>query len=588
MKRRLIAPCLLSLAALMSSAQAATPTEQMHALFQRSWEQDLARDPLSATYYGERRLNGQLPELSLAHIEEDLKLVRERLAALRAIPKAKLPPAEQLNHELFERELQEELDAAPFKLYLEAIGPRGGVQTAAEWAENMPFETLEDYRNWLSRLRALPRYIAQTQALLQQGMAERRVPPRVLMTRVQEQLNSLLAQLAKPEDSSFYKRFKTLPASVSAEQGAALRAEALTLIEKELLPAYRSFASFFSQQYLPACRETVGAWDLPEGGKLYANRARHYTTTSLAPEQIHEIGLKEVARIEAEMDSLTAEIGYKGTRAEFFNWLRTDPQHFFSEPQKLYEAYVLAAKKIEPELPKLFGKLYRTPFGVRAIPDITAPHTYTAYYSPPSLDGRRAGYYYVNLYRPEVRPKWEIEVLTVHESVPGHHLQVALANELGELPPFRRRAGYTSFVEGWALYSERLGYELGLYKDPYSRFGQLSYDMWRAVRLVVDTGLHLKRWSRQQAIDYFMSKAPKAEADIINEVDRYISWPGQALGYKIGQLKVLELRAQAEKALGSRFDLRAFHDHLLGAGALPLDLLERRMQDWIRSQIARR
>lgn len=568
-----------SLLSLSLSVQAATPTEKLHALFQKSWSEDLARNPLSATYYGEHRYNALLPDLSQRGTDTDMRRTRERLAALRAIPKAKLPAAEQLNHQLFEYELQEELDAAPFKLYLEAIGPRGGVQTAGEWSEAMPFETLQDYRNWLSRLRALPRYISQTQALLQQGMAEKRVPPRILMERVQSQLRSLL--VSKPEDSSFYKRFVTVHASVPPEQAEALRAEARTLISEQLLPAYRSFEAFFSQEYLPACRETVGAWDLPEGAALYANRARHYTTTTLTPTQIHELGLREVARIEGEMDQLIKEIGYKGTRAEFFNWLRTDPQHFFTDPQKLFEAYVLAAKKIEPELPKLFGKLYRTPFGVRAIPDITAPHTYTAYYNPPSLDGRRAGYYSVNLYRPEVRPKWEIEVLTVHESVPGHHLQTALAQELGELPQFRRSAGYTAFVEGWALYSERLGYEIGLYKDAYSHFGQLSYDMWRAVRLVVDTGIHVQRWSRQQAIDYFMSKAPKAEADIINEVDRYISWPGQALGYKVGQLKILELRAMAEKELGSRFDLRAFHDHLLGAGALPLALLEKRMQMWV-------
>ncbi len=579
-----IAAALLSLSLLAPGAHAATPTEQLHALFQKSWDEDLARNPLSASYYGERRYNALLPDLSLKGEDADLGRVRQRLAALRAIPKAKLPPAEQLNHQLFEYQLQEELDAAPFKLYLEAIGPRGGVQTAGEWAETLPFETLEDYRNWLSRLRALPRYISQTQALLKQGMAERRVPPRILMERVQGQLRSLLVN--KPEDSTFYKRFVSIKPAIPADQAEALRAEARALISEQLLPAYRSFEAFFSQQYLPACRETVGAWDLPAGEALYANRARHYTTTTMTPQQIHDVGLREVARIEGEMDKLMQEIGYKGTRAEFFNWLRIDPQHFFSDSQKLYEAYVLKAKQIEPELPKLFGRLYRTPFGVKAIPDITAPHTYTAYYNPPSLDGRRAGYYSVNLYRPEVRPKWEIEVLTVHESVPGHHLQIALAQELGELPPFRRAAGYTAFVEGWALYSERLGYEIGLYKDPYSHFGQLSYDMWRAVRLVVDTGIHVKRWSRQQAIDYFMAKAPKAEADIINEVDRYISWPGQALGYKIGQLKILELRALAEQKLGARFDLRAFHDHLLGAGALPLELLERRMQAWIAAQSA--
>jgi uncharacterized protein (DUF885 family) len=279
------------------------------------------------------------------------------------------------------------------------------------------------------------------------------------------------------------------------------------------------------------------------------------------------------------------EVGFKGSLTDFFQHLRTDPKFYYKTGDELFRAYAYIVKMIDPELPRLFGKLYRTPFGLRPIPENSAPNTTTAYYSGPSLDGTRPGYYYVNLYRPEVRPKYEMEVLSVHEAVPGHHFQIALAYEQGELPKFRRNAGYTAYVEGWALYTESLGGDLGLYTDPYSKFGQLTYDMWRAVRLVVDTGIHDKRWTRQQAIDYFKANAAKTEADIVNEIDRYISWPGQALAYKVGQLKIRALRTAAEQKLGSRFDVRQFHDTVLATGAVPLDVLEKNVQAWIESRL---
>ncbi len=281
------------------------------------------------------------------------------------------------------------------------------------------------------------------------------------------------------------------------------------------------------------------------------------------------------------MDKIIREVGFQGSFAEFLDFLRTDKRFYYATPDELFRAYAVLAKQIDPELVKLFKRLPRTPYGVRPIPATSAPNTTTAYYQGPALDGSRAGYYYVNLYRPEVRPKYEMEVLTLHEAVPGHHLQISLAQEQDDLPPFRRNAEHTAYVEGWALYTESLGDRLGLYKDPYSRFGQLTYDMWRAVRLVVDTGIHAKHWTRQQAIDYFKANAAKTEADIINEVDRYISWPGQALAYKIGQLKILELRGEAERQLGARFDIRDFHDEVLRNGAVPLDVLEKQIRSWI-------
>jgi prolyl oligopeptidase len=304
----------------------------------------------------------------------------------------------------------------------------------------------------------------------------------------------------------------------------------------------------------------------------------------MTPEEIHNVGLAEVARIRGEMIEVIEEVGFDGDITAFNDFLRSDPQFYFETAEELLEGYQAVSKRLDPQLVKLFGKLPRMPYGVRPIAPELAPDTTTAFYMRPALDGSRPGWYYVNLYKPEVRPKYEMEVLSVHESVPGHHLQIALAQEIEGLPEFRRNSSVTAFIEGWGLYSERLGYDMGLYKDPYSRYGQLIYDMWRAVRLVVDTGIHYFGWSRQEAIDYFKDNAAKTEADIINEIDRYIGWPGQALAYKIGQLKMLELRALAEQELGDRFDIRAFHDELLGVGAIPLDALEVRMTRWIEQE----
>ena len=566
----------------LTQAHAATPTQALHALFNQAWERDLQDNPLAATYYGETRLNARWPEVSRANderIERDNKKV---LADLDKIPRSKLPANEQLNYDLFKKQYQERLAVLPFRSQSYDISAREGIQTANEVIELMPFANGADYEVWLQRMQALPRYIDQTILMLRQAALEKRTQPRVLMERVVPQLAMQIVSSA--EQSPFFERFKQYPATIPVAEQKRLTARASALIMDSIIPAYQRFDTFFQKEYLPACRTSVGIWDTPDGDAYYQNRVAAFTTTNLTPEQIHAIGLQEVERIRGEMQSVMTEVGFSGTRQEFFAKLRSDPQFYFTNPDDLFRAYVVTAKLIEPELPKLFNKLYRTPFGVRAIPMTSAPNTTTAYYSGPSIDGKRAGYYYVNLYRPEVRPKYEIEVLTVHEAAPGHHLQIALAQEQGELPTFRRFAQYTAFIEGWGLYSERLGFELGLYKDPYSHFGQLTYDMWRAVRLVVDTGIHTKHWTREQAIDYFKDNAPKTETDIINEVDRYIGWPGQALAYKIGQRKILALRAEAEKTLGKKFDIRAFHAAVLENGALPLDVLEQKIHQWVKRQ----
>ena len=563
----------------------ATPTLRLHALFDRAWERDLNDDPLGATSFGDRRFNDRWPDLARANLKRIHAADVAVLADLQQIPRAALPPAEQINYDLFQHEYEDRNAAWPFHLEAYIVNGRSGAQTLNEVSEVMPLDTVADYDTWLRRLASLPLYLRQTQDLLSDAIRDRRTQPRLLMERALAQFAAQV--VAKPEDSPFYQRFRSLPETFPAAERDRLQAAARKVITEAVVPAYRTFDRFFREQYVPACRETSGLWDTPDGAAFYQNRIQYFTTTKLTADQIHEIGLREVARIRGEMQQVMEQIGFKGTLQEFFVKLRGDPQFYYSTPDDLFKAYVVTAKQIEPELPKLFGRLYRTPFGVRPIPMTSAPNTTTAYYMPPSDDGRRAGYYYVNLYRPEVRPKYEIEVLTSHESVPGHHLQIALGMELGELPTFRRQASYTAFVEGWALYSERLGYDLGLYKDPYSRFGQLTYDMWRAVRLVVDTGIHARHWTRQQAIEYFKDNAAKTEADIVNEIDRYIGNPGQALAYKIGQLKILELRAAGEHDLGPKFDIRAFHDVVLGSGAVPLDTLERNVRAWIAAQGAK-
>jgi uncharacterized protein (DUF885 family) len=566
-------------------AALADATADLHALFEREWERDLADSPEYATYLGDTRYNDRWTDFSPAAIDARNASDAKVLEDLARIPRDALPPVEQLNYDLFRHEYEVRKAAAGFRPEFYALEVGSGPQSANEISEVMPFEAVADYETWMRRMAALPKALDHYADLLRRGARDKRTQPRAIVERVLSPLEKQVTD--KPEDSPFFEPFRSYPDAIPAPERERLTAQAKKVIAEGVVPAYRRFLAAFRDEYLPAARETVGIWDTPNGGDYYRFLARYHTTTDLTPEQIHEIGLKEVARNRAEMQKVMDEVGFKGSLTDFFQHLRTDPKFYYKTGDELFRAYAYIVKMIDPELPRLFGKLYRTPFGLRPIPENSAPNTTTAYYSGPSLDGTRPGYYYVNLYRPEVRPKWEMEVLSVHEAAPGHHLQIALAQELTGLPNFRRAGGFTAYQEGWGLYSERLGYDLGLYKDPYSRFGQLTYDQWRAIRLVVDTGLHAMMWPRQQAIDYFMANAAKTEADIINEIDRYISDPGQALAYKIGQLKLLELRERATTALGSRFDIRGFHDTVLASGAVPLDILEQNVDAWIAAQKAK-
>ncbi|HUS18115.1 MAG TPA: DUF885 domain-containing protein, partial [Terriglobales bacterium] len=500
------------------------------------------------------------------------------LQQLAAIDRTRLAPADRLNYDLFKRQYEVALDEYKFKSYLLPINQREGIQSSDDLANQLRFTTVKDYEDWLARLHNFGTLMDQTITLMREGLRAGIKHPRVIMERLPAQLDR---QIVAPEKSGFYAPFTKFPATIPAADQQRLAAAGRTEVEKTVLPAFQRLKTFFVNEYITGSYPEVGAWQYPNGDAYYAFTARKFTTTNTTPEEIHQTGLAEVKRIRAEMEGIKTRTGFKGAMPEFFKFLRTDPRFFYKTGDEVLTASRAIAKRIDPKLVLLFKRLPRMPYGVEPIPMTIAPDTTAAYYQQPAADGSRAGTYSVNLYQPESRPKWEMMALTLHESVPGHHLQIALGMELGEIPNFRRYGYYNAFGEGWGLYAESLGDEMGLYDDPYSKFGQLTYEMWRAVRLVVDTGIHYKHWTRQQAIDFFMENAPKAELDIVNEIDRYIAWPGQALAYKVGELKIKELRAKSAKEFGDRFNVKDFHDIVLGSGALPLDVLEQNVNEWI-------
>lgn len=568
-------------------AQTANNTNAARALQQLledDWEWSMREYPTFASTLGDRRYNDRLEDASLENVERRQQHRFETQKRLRAIDRAKLSEADRLNYDLFAKDLDNDIEQHKFKLYLLPVNQRGGVQTLDELTELLRFQTVKDYEDWIARMRALPVYVRQTMSLMREGVREKILWPKAVERRVEAQIEKQL--VSRAEESPFYKPFREFPTDIPESDRARLSQSAREAVTQSVLPAYRELKDYFTKEYLPASFDSVGIWQWPDGAAAYAFLARRYTTTQMTPEQIHAKGLEEVARIRAEMQRVMEQVGFKGSLKEFFKKLRNDDEFYYKRPEDLLEAYRAMAKRIDPNLVKVFKTIPRMPYGVTPIPDKIAPDTTTAYYQQGSPDGSRPGYYYVNLYKPETRPKWEMMALSLHESVPGHHFQIARAMELGEIPKFRRYGGYTAFIEGWGLYAESLGEDMGLYDDPYSKFGQLTYQMWRAVRLVVDTGMHYYKWDRQKAIDYFLDNAAKTELDVTNEIDRYITDPGQALAYKIGELKIKELRARSRAALGERFDVREFHDVVLGSGAVPLDVLERNVDEWIKQQRA--
>jgi uncharacterized protein (DUF885 family) len=557
-----------------------TPVEALHQLFHDEWEHRLQFDPLFATATGDARYNDRLPRTREVDYAAYLCALGEFRRRLDGIPRQALPPDEQLNYAIWQRLIDNEIREMELGGYRLPLSKMWGFHLAfADCYLNMPFDTAEDYDKYIARLNAFSQYVQDQIELMREALRRGFVPPRATLEGVDEAMRAQL--VSDPVDSVLYQPFQSFPAALGEAERARLQAEGQAAIQAAVLPGYQAGLAFLLAEYLPAARESIAAAELPAGLEFYTHRIRYFTSLELTPQEVHQTGLEEVARIRAEMEALQHKLGFSGSFRQFIEFLRCDPRFYVQTPAQLLEKTALVLKRMDGELPRLFKTLPRLPYGIRPIPDYSAPGNTAAYYFPAPGDGSRAGVYYVNTYDLPSRPLYEIEALSLHEAVPGHHLQIALQQELSNLPLFRRHNGFTSFVEGWALYAERLGMEVGFYHDPYSDFGRLSYEMWRACRLVVDTGMHALGWSRQQAIEYMLDNTSSTLLNITNEVDRYIAWPGQALAYKIGELKIRALRRQAETALGSKFDLRRFHDVLLLQGAVPLDVLEAMVQEYI-------
>jgi uncharacterized protein (DUF885 family) len=550
-----------------------TPTARLEALFAEAWEAQLQAEPLYATEVGVHRYNDRLPVAT----EEEFARRRAQadgfLATLATIDREALDRQRQVSYDIFARLTRDRIAEIDFHAYRMPLTAGSGFHTEfPQLPDRTPFATVADYEAYLTRLRGFRTFVGQMIGLLRNGLREGQTLPRVALEGFESQIEPHLVD--DPTESLLYTPFKDFPTGVPEAQRERLAATGREAVATSVVPAYRDLGRFLGEEYLPTARTSIGASELPRGDEFYRHRVRQFTTLDLPPEEIHRTGIAEVQRIRGEMEAIIRQVGFTGTFAEFLKHLRDDDRFYAKTPEELLSRVSWVLKRMDGQLPKLFRTLPRTPYGVKPVPDYLAPKIYTAYYEPPAGDGSRAGFYAVNTYNLKSRPLYEVEALSFHEAVPGHHLQLALQQELPALPEFRRFEGATAFVEGWALYSERLGLEVGFYQDPYSNFGRLTYEMWRALRLVVDTGIHAMGWSRDRAIAFMAENSALSLHNITTEVDRYISWPGQALAYKMGELKIRELRARAERALGPRFDLREFHDVILGSGAVPLSVLE--------------
>jgi len=564
---------------LIASRGRASEPRRLHRLFDAHWRYLMAEYPEYATLVGCPGHDHRWTDLSVEAVERRKRELEIPGAVLATIDRGRLGDADRLSFDLFDRDAREGLEGRRFMGDYMPVTQMGGVQhTVPQLLAMMPARTVPQYEDAVSRLHGVTALVDQTVALLGRGLELGVTPPRVTLRDVPQQVLNLVTD--DPLASPLLGAFTRFPDAVPASDRERLAAAAAEAYRYGVAPAFRKLHAYLVESYLPRARESTAMSDLPDGEAWYEFSARQSTTTRLSPREIHEIGLSEVARIRAAMEAVIAEAGYAGRFDEFTHLLRTDPRFFFENADELLAAYRDICKRADPELARLFGTLPRLPYGVLPVPSHAERSQTTAYYEPGSPEAGRPGYFYANTYDLKSRPRWEMEALSLHEAVPGHHLQIALAQEMKGVPAFRRHALYTAYVEGWGLYSESLGSEMGFYRDAWSLFGKLTYEMWRAVRLVVDTGMHVLGWTRERAIEFFRENTGKAEHDIVVEVDRYLVWPGQALAYKIGELKIRELRAGAERDLGAGFDLRAFHDEVLGTGPVPLDVLEARVRAW--------
>ena len=555
-------------------------SSKLQALYDDIWDHQMITFPTYATYVGYPGQNHRWSDPSLdakKDYEASRKIFLERLMDIKI---EDLPEDQRLGLKLIQKSLSTQIKGFKFPEKFILIHQRSGVQQdIPDILSVMSKNSKSDFDDRLMRLKNAPEYIAKTIDVLRAGLEQGITPPKITLRDVPQQIMNTI-----PSDinvSPLLTSFNNFPTNMTAEEIDQIKEDAKTVIEMQVYPAFQNLYDFLVEEYIPNANESIALSDNQNGREWYRHRARQFTTTDLSPEEIHELGLREVERIKNEMDNVITNSGFNGTFNEFTHFLRTDPQFYAKTAEELLAGYRDIAKKADPELPKLFGKLPRMPYGVIEIPSYAAKSQTTAFYRGGSEKDGRAGYFYANTYALNTRPKWEMEALTLHEAMPGHHLQISLAKELPETHPLLQNLSYTGFVEGWGLYAESLGTEMGFYKDPYSKFGQLTYEMWRAVRLVVDTGMHYFGWSRERSINYFASNTAKSLHDIEVEIDRYISWPGQALAYKIGELKFKELRRRSKQHFGDKFNIRDFHDELHKRGALPLDVLEDQINDWM-------
>jgi len=556
--------------------------QQLKAALDQEWEYTLRTHPEFATYVGDSRYNDKLSDYSSKAVERDVKHAQKALKRIEAIGTAGFPEQEKLNQELAVRELREQIEGARLKEWEMPVNQMGGIHVEyASMPSQLPFRTVKDYENYLARLHQMPLAFEQTMAVMRLGMKDRLMPPRYLLEKVAAQAQDIADK--SPEASPFSKPLEKFPAGISAADQKRLHAAVLKAVKNEIVPAYASFAKFVRAEYAPQGRSEYGVWALPHGDAIYRFDIRQMTTTDLEPEEIHRIGLKQVQEIEVEMLKIAQQQGYSDLES-FNQHIRADRKLYATSGQQLLDLYQHYTDQMYTKLPQLFGHLPQNKLEVVPMEAYRAPDAVPADYSPGAPKSGRPGRINVNEYAPEKRLLLNAEAIAYHEGIPGHHLQFTIAAELPGLPPFRKYAEFTAYSEGWAFYAERLGREAGFYQDPYSEYGRLENEMWRAVRLVVDTGVHCKHWSREQMLEFFRRHTAMDEQNIVTEVDRYIVWPGQALAYKLGQMKIIELRERARQRLGKSFDIRKFHDAVLDDGPLPLDVLEKHMDEWIASQ----